>query len=122
MHQNASNPSNQKESLAKIGLVESQRSEEENPVLKPVSTPDNTFETVKIANRRGSKEVQERAQTKFRKKGLKTIAGSPSSSQDQEKDVMMKDLNNMKKLGKELGQATATATISNDSKAMPLII
>jgi hypothetical protein len=35
---------------------------------------------------------------------------------------MMKDLHNMKKLGGELGQATATATMSNDSKAMPTSI
>jgi len=45
---------------------------------------------------------------------LKTIAGSLSSSQ--EKEAMMKDLNDMKQLGGELGNQTATATMSNDSK------
>ena len=46
--------------------------------------------------------------------GLKTIANSISSSQ--EKEAMMKDLNDMKQLGGELGNQTATATVSNESK------
>ena len=59
LHQNASNVTNQKESLGKIALVESQRSEEENNVLKPVSTtptPDKSFEIKNIV-RQGSKEL-----------------------------------------------------------------
>jgi len=60
LHQNASNATNQKESLGKIALVESQRSEEENSVLKPVSspTPDKPFEIMnKNILRQGSKDL-----------------------------------------------------------------
>jgi len=100
LQQNGSNATYQKDSLAKIGLVESQRSEEENNVLKPVSSPNKYFEIKKIDPT--DKEKLERArQARHKMHGLKTIANSISSSQ--EKEAMMKDLNDMKQLGGELG-------------------
>jgi hypothetical protein len=44
LHQNGSNATYRKDSLQKTALVESQRSEEENTVLRPVTTSEKVFE------------------------------------------------------------------------------
>lgn len=93
--------------------MESQRSEDENNVLKPVSAPNKYFK-IKDIKPEDKEKLQRARRARNEMHGLKTIANSISSSQ--EKEAMMKDLNDMKQLGGELGNQTATATVSDDSK------